>query len=325
MARAVGLESDGPPARYRARLATLLWLALVALCACEGERLVLTSGDAGVPTDDGDDGDPMEDPTVANASESTPFAVACPTDVAQRRARDDCWPTRYVGLWSGFIVGDPRYEARDGSLESFPVGEIELRLSTDGTGTLSFGSASAPLAPPSGAADPYLCAGATPLTGCPESRQLVEGFGYHLENLSIFDASIQSAPRIGEEPLRVGERFRFDISLGEPWRAWCDVQLPDVRACSCVGCESEICVGLGLAPGVASEAACEASPGSAECGWLTARAAEPCACRSDGCVARERALAILLQMSEDGQAVRGEYLPSRGDVPPGRLEFWRLE
>jgi hypothetical protein len=325
MAGGVGLESAGPAARHRKRLATLLGSALLALYACKGERLVLTSGDAGVPTAEAEGEEPMLDPTVTNMPGSPSVAVACPTDLPRRRARDDCWPTRYVGAWSGFLVGDPQYEARDGSLESFPVGEIEVRLSTDGTGTLIFVGASAPPAPPSAAADPYLCAGATPMTGCPEARRLVEGFTYHLENLTMFDASIESAPRIGEQPLRVGERFRFDISLGEPWRAWCDVQLPDVRACSCLGCESEICFGLGLAPGVANEAACEASPGSAECGWLTARAAEPCACRSDGCVARERALAILLQMSEDGLALRGEYLPSRGDLRPGRLEFSRVE
>lgn len=325
MASVVGLESAGPPARYRERLAALLSSALLALCGCRGERLIVTSGDAGISIDDRQNQDAMPGQTVDDASPVPTLAGACPTDLALRRERDDCWPTRYVGLWSGFLVGDPQYEARDGFLEKFPVGEIELRLGTDGTGTLIFVGDSVPPPPPSAAADPYLCAGATPSTGCPGARQLVEGFAYALENLSIFDASIQSAPRIGEEPLTVGERFRFDISLGGPWRAWCSVQVPEVRACSCLECESEICFDLGLAPGVANEAVCEASSGGAECGWLAARAEEPCACRSDGCVARERALAILLQMSEDGQSVRGEYLPSRSDLPAARLEFSRRE
>jgi hypothetical protein len=74
-----------------------------------------------------------------------------------------------------------------------------------------------------------------------------------------------------------------------------------------------------------TEGACEAAPETVACGWLAARAARPCACTSEGCVARERSLSLALQMSEDGQSLRGEYLPSRVDLPVGYLEFTRLE
>jgi hypothetical protein len=228
-------------------------------------------------------------------------------------------------VWSGFFIGDPKYEARDGSLESFPAAELALRLELSGAGSLSFGDAAVRDAP-TAAEDPYLCAGATPSEGCPAARRLVEGFVYTLENLAIFDAT-QAPPRVaGEQPTRVGERFAFEVSLGEPWRGWCAAQLSESGPCECSGeCGPALCYRPQLASAPADEDACEAAPESAVCGWFAARTERPCSCSNEGCSARERPLSLTLRMSADGASLRGEYLPVRGDLPPGHIEFWRVE
>jgi hypothetical protein len=299
----------------------LRWSAL-AFLGCSGEHWVVSSGDAGSPSLSADS-EPMLAPTLDPSPTAPTFTgSSCPADPAERRAIEGCWPTRYVGLWSGFFRGDPKYEARNGAFESFPVSELQLRLAADTTGSLTFGDSPVRDAP-SSAADPYLCAGAKPSEGCPAAQLLVEGFAYGLENLAISDAMSWPARVAGEEPISIGERFAFDISLGEPWRGWCAAQLSEVEPCQCSGeCDAGPCFRPRLVSEL-TEGACEAAPENVACGWLAARAARPCT--SEGCAARERALNLALQMSEDGQSLRGEYLPSRVDLPVSYLEFTRLE
>ncbi len=298
--------------------------ALAFVWGCSGEHLVVASGDAG--SDSSRFGvDPMQAATPDGTLTEPSFAgSACPVSPAERRAIDGCWPTRHVGLWSGFFRGDPRYEARNGAFESFPTAELLLRVTPDGTGSLTFGDS--PLrSEPSSAADPYLCAGSTPSDGCPAAQRLLEGFAYGLEELAIFDAMLAPSRVAGEEPTSLGERFTFDISLGEPWRAWCEAQLSEVEPCQCSGeCDPGLCYRPRLVSKL-TEGACEAATESVACGWLAARAARPCECTSEGCAAREKALSLALQMSEDGQSLRGEYLPSRADLAVSHLEFSRLE
>ena len=217
-----------------------------------------------------------EDPEFApgmgtGSTPSVALAAGCPPSPAERQGLLGCWPTRHLGRWRGFFIGNPSYELADGSVRDFPLGDLLLTLELGGSGSLTFGS-EAPPVPPTAASDAYLCTGTSAAAGCPAAQQIIEGFVYSLEQIEMLDADVEPNSRItGELPLPIGERLYFTISLGQPWQAWCELQRPEPY---------ESCFGAG------------------------------------------RSLAIHLEMSDDGQALRGAYVPPPNQKS-GRVEFLR--
>lgn len=282
---------------------------------CAGERWVLGSGSSGVSADAAPDADAGD---AGAETEVVPMSSACPSALVERRSRPGCWPTRHVGRWRGFVAGDARYVARDRSIAAFPPLELLLTMDPSGVGALALGDAPPP-APPAVASDPYLCRETSPASGCPAAHQIVPGFSYSLERVQLFDAGPEPAPRIaGEQPLVRGEVMRFEISLGEPWRVWCALQQPAPYSCGCVACAAEDCPRAAPLGGE-----CTSAADGMLCGWLSARATDPCQCTPKACAARERPLVLELQMSAGGDYLRGSYLPSSAELPPVRVELSR--
>ncbi len=317
-----GLARSGP------RVVFACGLGAASIGGCGGEQLVVGQERGGPTAGSGG----ME--SSAGAGEARPPGVAltdeCPTTPLQRQALLGCWPTRHIGRWRGFFTGNPSYESLDGRQSEFPVGDLWLSVGVNGEGRLSFGDSAPPL-PSMGGRDAYLCAGTSPESGCPAARRLVEGFVYPLEQMEIVDAQLEPAPRIeGEDLLRVGERLSFGVPLAAPWRDWCELQEPEPSDCVCAeACESAPpeCFRFAPDPDDVDASTCEVREGSSarsvDCAYLAARQNAPCSCDAEGCFAAAPSLSISLRMSEDGEALRGAYVPRNLGLQPVRLEFRR--
>ncbi len=269
-ARVFGLRRDGPRLGQRGRVSYAAGSALISFAlGCGGDGLVVGEEMARV----GDVGSGESESTAATAAGSN-AAVAlvaeCPPSPAERQALLGCWPTRHLGRWRGFFMGNPSYELANGSVRDFPLGDLVLTLELGGSGSLTFGAA-APPAPPTAAGDAPLCAGTLPAAGCLGPLQIIVGFVYSLEQIEMLDADVEPNSRItGELPLPIGERLYFGIPLGQPWQT-----------------------------------------------------DAPRKCGAEGCFVVGQSLPISLTMSEDGQALRGAYVPLAQNQRPGRVEFLR--
>jgi hypothetical protein len=150
-------------------------------------------------------------------------------DAAALRADDaECWPTRHVGHWRGFVTGDVRYRHVLAQTFDFPSGEVLLDIELDGTGTLLFSSSSS---------DEPFCAGDAGVS--PSSLPADAGVGSSdatVTSCRTSDDGMQDGPRPGlaldhryvVEALRMegsAERERrqdrlvtFSLLIAEPWR-----------------------------------------------------------------------------------------------------------
>jgi hypothetical protein len=248
--------------------AAAAWVSLAL--ACGGDALVVAEELAQAEDVGTGGGEPII-AAGAGGSDAVALVTECPPDPAERQALPGCWPTRHLGHWRGFFIGNASYELADGTVREFPLGDLVLTLELGGSGSLTFG-AEAPTPSRTVTADADLCAGTLPAAGCSAAGQIIPGFVYSLEQIEMLDADFEPMSRItGELPLWVGERLYFGIPLGQPWQAGCERQPP--RECFC------------------------------------------------SCFAAGRSLAISLEMSGDGQALRGAYVPLTPNQSPVRVEF----
>jgi hypothetical protein len=253
----------------------------------------------------------------------------CPPSPEERQIRLGCWPTRHIGRWRGFVLGDPMYETLQGKLMPFPLTDIVLTVGRLGAARLSFGEP-ALFSPPAASGDPYLCAGSSLAVGCPAAEGIIVGYDYPLQDIEILDASIAPTARASDELApRIGERLSFDVPLHEPWRLWCELQEPERGSCDIAeqyGAAPLGCYRLGTAPDSLDNDACQVTEAevtrSVDCGWLAARETAPCSCSDEGCFAVRASLSMSLQLSNDGQALRGSVLTALGREI-GHLEFLR--
>jgi hypothetical protein len=112
----------------------------------------------------------------------------------------------------------------------------------------------------------------------------------------------------------LGERMTFVVHVSGPWDRWC----------STLGLERE----GGCAGGGCSAGEWLPAPG-AEIGSAEAATVDPNGCRCDasGCRAEQpmAVLSISLQMSGDGKALHGSYIPSEPGIGEAWLELRKPE
>jgi hypothetical protein len=293
----------------------------LAAAACGGEQLVVAEEAARDPAAMGSVGGGSEPAVVS-------VVAACPSSPEERKVVLGCWPTRHVGRWRGFFLGNPTYLTMAGEVSQFPIGDLVLSVGTLGAAYLSFGEP-VPFDPPEGPLDPYLCIGSSPAVGCAAAQRIIVGFEYALEEIEILDPMLETSGRIiGELPLRVGERLSFGVPLEQPWRSWCELQEPEREACQCTEqCEPRLqeCFRFGPPRASIDGYGCTirdgATTSSVDCGWLAAQIDAPCRCAEAGCFARRSSLSISLRMSDDGRALQGTVQVD--GVERGRVEFLR--
>ena len=145
-----------------------------------------------------------------------PPAQRCP-DAAELRVGDgECWPTRHVGRWHGFVTGDARYWHASPTPLEYPSQELLLELDPDGSAYATF---AAPDAGPS--AD---CRG--PLVGgvCVQSG-LVLGYRYALGGVRMTGAPDDDRRR---DPI-----LAFALTVAQPWSDQCAAIAADAGPCAC--------------------------------------------------------------------------------------------
>jgi hypothetical protein len=138
-------------------------------------------------------------------------------DLATRRALDaECWPTRHVGRWHGFVTGDAQYWHLLASPFAYPSGDLLLEVDARGAASLTFFAGDA------GAADAGVSGPATP--------GLLLGFRYELLGVRMTGGPAEDRHR---DP-----RMDFSLILAEPWSASCAAIAADAGPCACTrdGC-----------------------------------------------------------------------------------------
>ncbi len=274
--------------------------SLLLCAACAGESLLVgeerplagAGGDATGP-----------DVVGSAGQDGVALFEQCPTSPGQRQELIGCWPTRHVGRWSGFFIGAPRHETRDGAGADFPPGELQLSLGDDGAGELTFGGTDA--------ADPA-CDASGGHPGCPQPGRLWPGFRYRLAEVELFDPKDDDAdPAIaGELPLRRAESMGFQVAVGQPWETWCAAQPAPSGGCGEGAC--------------AKESRLPSASGAPDLGEADGPPAPPgCRCDAEGCHPDAPTLAFELRMSGDGEALRGAYQPNDQSVGAATLELTR--
>lgn len=262
--------------RAVSRRVPLLSLLALLLAGCDARPLVVGDG----PSPD------------SLAGGELPGELRCPDAARARADQEECWPTRHVGRWRGFVTGDARY--LQGSIElELPSGEVMLEIEPQGTGTLSFATEPAS----------YGCAGGASGTDAGDAglAALVEGAeeedsgpgAPQAPACSTFDAGVSGSAGPG---LALGHRYTlealsmsggpggdrrrdprvtFSLLIAEPWRDECN------------GDRAPLTTG-----------------------------AVRCSCNEDGCSVPADTLEVSLSLSRDGQAMRGTIV-SPDDVEPG--------
>jgi hypothetical protein len=160
-------------------------------------------------------------PLVAAAGEPTsPLGQPhCAEEAAWRVPDAECWPTRHVGRWHGFVTGDAHYWSFDPTPREYPSDDVSLEVDATGSASIRFSGADA------GAGEP--CAGAEP---CAESPGLVLGFAYALSGLRMTGGA--------NEDRHLDPRMDFSLRIAEPWDGYCTDLALDAGPCACsaAGC-----------------------------------------------------------------------------------------
>jgi len=178
------------------------------LAACDGAPMSV--GERDVPL------------AAAGGASTRPNAQPrCADEVALRVLDAECWPTRHVGRWHGFVTGDARYWPLGPTPREYPSDEIALQVDAQGSASVRFSGADA------GAGEPCADAGAEP---CPASFGLVSGFSYALAGLRMTGGT--------SEDRRLDPRMDFSLRLAEPWSSYCADLAADAGPCTCsaAGC-----------------------------------------------------------------------------------------
>lgn len=211
-------------------------------------------------------------------------------DGAQLRASDEeCWPTRHVGHWRGFVTGDPRYRHVLAQPLEFPSNEVLLDIEPQGTGTLLFSSASAP---------GRSCAGDAGAGSSGDDAGVGDRSDAGVSSCTTHDTGEQDEPRPGlvldhryaldalemrgspEGERRQDPVVTFSLLIAAPWRELCDGPPLDL-------------------------------------------AASPCSCSADGCAVSSETLQVTLSLSRDGNALRGSLFSASDAELAAGLELVR--
>lgn len=239
----------------------------LALAGCDSRALVVGESSA---------------PSSLGGGERGGSEPRCPDAAGARSLAEECWPTRHVGRWRGFVTGGARYRHVLAEPLDLPSGELLLEIAPAGTGTLAFGAEPEPPActggaPPSDAGAGFVDAeaiatdagaGALGSSSCSADGGggsggarpgLLLGYRYELNGLQM-----SGAP---EQERKQDPNVSFSLLIAEPWRDWCGSPP----------------VGLGDAP---------------------------CSCNAEGCSVSPDALEVSLSLSRDGLALRGTLISS---------------
>lgn len=139
-------------------------------------------------------------------------------DPAALRVQDaECWPTRHVGRWHGFVTGDARYWSTGAKPLEYPSDDLLLEIDAAGAGRARFSPGDA------GASAARASAPGVELDA--PSPGLVAGFSYALEGLRMNGSSSQDR--------RQDPRVEFSLRIAEPWSAFCADQTVDAGPCAC--------------------------------------------------------------------------------------------
>lgn len=248
-------------------LPTFALLALVA-AGCDSRALVVGEGPS---------------PTSLGGGART-NAQRCPDSAAARASDAECWPTRHVGRWRGFVTGDARYRHVLPEPFEFPSAEVSLEIEPPGTGTILFASAAswcsgdAGVSTPGGGADGGVSdAGGGACSSAPADTTrahpgLVLDQRYALDDLSMSGSA--------EEQRKQDPAMTFSLLIAAPWRDYCSNVTTDEDAA-------------------------------------------PCRCDADGCTISSEALLVSLSLSRDGQALRGSIVSSSDLALVAGLELVR--
>lgn len=274
-----------------ARLGALL---LAHGAACGGDRLVVgeTQGGSAVATE---------------FSQPVDSESGCADEVLARADLDECWPTRHVGRWHGFVSENPRYSFR-GEARDFPTVEVSVEIERDGTGRFALG-----LPEPHGWSEETLRGACRDLASSPECGSggaLLTRFAYPLGGMAM--AGGPNGAR-WDDP-----RLSFRVLIAEPWSAFCARQTLNVVCPRAASCEAECTATVD-----AIQATAGAPPTMVDC-WLAPASELPCACDPAGCRALEDAVDFELSLSSDGLAMRGRATSaSAGQVSNASVELVR--
>ena len=158
-----------------------------------------------------------------------PVAQRCADEVAQRVLDAECWPTRHVGRWHGFVTGDARYWSVGPILLEYPSDDVLLEIDAEGSASIRFAPGDAGAASASAA-----CTSDGGVAPCAPAPALLPGFAYGLVGLRM-----TGGPR---EDRRLDPRLDFSLRIAEPWSAFCAAPSADAWPCAC-GAE-----GCGVSP-----------------------------------------------------------------------------
>lgn len=149
----------------------------------------------------------------------------CDDRAAQRTLDAECWPTRHVGRWHGFVTGAAQYLHVLPSPLLYPSGDLLLEVDAQGSASLTFSAGDA------GEVDAGTpCSSSGVLDSCTIAPGLVLGFPYDLEGLRMTGGP--------DEDRRRDTLMAFSLIIAEPWRARCAALAADAGPCACTreGC-----------------------------------------------------------------------------------------
>lgn len=189
------------PVRGLLELGSALGVLLGALSGCQGKPLLV--------------GEPQQ-AMGGEGADRNPSQQRC-ADAAQLRVGDgECWPTRHVGRWHGFVTGDARYQHVLPTPLEYPSQALLLEINEDGSAYATFA------APDAGVS--VDCAG--PLVGgvCVQPGLLL-GYRYALGAVRMTGAP--------EEDRRRDPILAFSLTIAQPWSAQCETIAADAGPCAC--------------------------------------------------------------------------------------------
>jgi len=178
-----------------------LCVLLGSLSGCQGKPLLV--------------GEP-QGAVGGEGSDRRPRAQRC-EDAAELRTGDgECWPTRHVGRWHGFVTGDARYQHVLPTPLEYPSQDLSLEISEDGAAYAIFAA--------SDAAPSAECSG--PLVGgaCVQPG-LVLGYRYALGAVRMTGAASDDRRR---DPI-----LAFSLAIAQPWSEQCELIAADAGPCAC--------------------------------------------------------------------------------------------
>jgi hypothetical protein len=171
------------------------------LSSCKGRALLVGEPGGSV---DGEGGD------------GTPSAQRCP-DAAELRVGDgECWPTRHVGRWHGFVTGDARYLHVLPTPLEYPSQGLLLEVNEDGSAYALFAS------PDAGVSSE--CTGPLVAGSCVQAGLLL-GYRYALGALRMTGGA--------DDGRRQDPILAFSLTVAQPWSDQCELIAADAGPCTC--------------------------------------------------------------------------------------------